>query len=139
MSGHPPARNALLALAMRVERATGRCRVLNVEIECARPLAGHEISKRPSAVAGKVVSRYSSGSSGTWGARDVTGSIDAVKVILPDGHAFAVGNSSEDDSRPWACVTGGAPGYTDYEGSAVTPELALCAAWLRAQAGEVAA
>lgn len=60
--------------------------------------------------------------------------LDAVAMMVPDGHSWAVGSLGEDD-LPWDCVTlqdfdAGCP---DFTGSGITPALALAAAILKAK------
>lgn len=60
--------------------------------------------------------------------------LDAVKMLLPEGHSWAGGSCGEYE-MPWACVTTNSfdAGCPDFTGSAITEALALAAAILRAK------
>lgn len=72
-----------------------------------------------------------------------TGSIDAALMLVPEGHAWAITNIEGGDytsfnfDRPTAVVQRKAGDIMALHVSAATPALALCAASLRAIAGDV--
>jgi len=128
---------SLQALAAAVEGLSGGHCETDVAIEIMLPYGNCSLSKYPSSVPGKVVTYYGEGRTGTAHARELTSSLDTLSRLIRHelaGWAWHAGNSGEDD-RPSACLTEPDGECRDFTGSAATPELALCAATLRAIAG----
>lgn len=66
-----------------------------------------------------------------------TSSLDAAKIIVPEGYLWCAGISETDDGhQAWANVRSDSDGNFDCSVNAATPEIALTAAALRARAAQ---
>lgn len=127
-------RDALLALADRVEACTGPDREIDNAIwdavyrgpplECHCTGACNPIS--PNYLGACVVVPH------------YTASIDAAMTLVPEGRDWMIDNFDGPHDRRCSASVFNAKGqdYADYEAFAATPAPALCAASLRALAGE---
>lgn len=132
----------LLALAERVEAATGPDRDLDAEI--ALHLAGRwEYAARRALDGGLVWSGDATAvlfcaPPISWADSWVTvptysASLDAAATLMPPDFSWGAGDLDEDD-RPWACLTPHGEPFGDYSGKAVNVAMSLAAASLRALA-----
>jgi hypothetical protein len=143
-------RTELLALAERLEAASGPDRELDARIWCAlndKRYADHNKAYAPYGGANPLTQvEYTEPpkrSRMVTGDRDhalpVTSSIDAALTLVPSPTAdgkftYALGDCHDDEYDAWACVTAPPDDCTDYSAHAVTTALALTAACLRARA-----
>lgn len=125
---------ALLALADRVEAASGPDRNTDAEIAQLQGLRvveeGHPLGRCCYDAEHKLVT-----------IPPYTRSLDAAATLVPEGHEYAAGTGrkehmSENGRLPWAwCATGS--DLVDRLALAATPALALTAAALRAHAAQM--
>jgi hypothetical protein len=103
-------------LAERCEKATGPDRELALSILCAVDPEHWTMGCNPSA-------------------RDPTASLDAAISLVPEGWTYQAYQGPSGQPHKWTLrtIADGDAYYTEREGKAATPALALCAAALRAR------
>lgn len=150
-------RDALLALALRVENASGADRALDVQIGAAAramPIKGEyerlanwagDFGPMPG-ITGSIAALHSDGRPGVhWEARAYTASLDAAMTLVPEG--WCVAGIGQGDNGDWWCDLH-LGRFTDYTAvarsgklwpgkQAPTAALALTAACLKAQAARL--
>jgi hypothetical protein len=138
-------RDELLALAARVEAATGVDQILDADILLA---ASPELAAAPwervaysSGMRAFFVDRSDPDRNNVVSPPAFTSSLDAAASLVPEGYAWAVyGGTREEGHATAYCVPKGGrlpwPAWVD-DVNAATPALALTAAALRAKAQEV--
>jgi hypothetical protein len=134
----PADRETLVALAERVEKASGPDRELDAEIMAVQHFQDDRYiggkTGNPPSMRARHDRVWVSRATDEWVSthpKDFTSSLDAAIALVPEGHTWAGGDLDE-DGMPWACVTADKEPCRDFAGKAATVANSVCAAALRA-------